>query len=495
MTQSRNSGGNALDAAYGNPALLGTYRLPSSAISLIPTSVAFWSDKLAISPVNPYLPYALFGGRRDLSMWITSVIDESFGIWNLNPDEVSEKLTKELRGGVSVYAGMRTSPFVYATTGFAFNMRSMTDIEIKAPEGMLLPVFSGTNGILSGETHNFSDFSIEGIWATEVAVKLGFSTTVPVFRNLLNLDKAAAGVGFKYILGHSYFEMKADSECENILFYDPETNMYVVDARFKVRNAGNTVSNNWQFNNPFAGRLINGQGLGLDLGSVFYNSSHSFSFDVQNIGFIFWGKNVSKSNFSFKKEGFDIVDIMEKEVDEIFDRTKGESFPNNDDTLERVKSFLTYLPMAANIGYTYYYDLSSKGNIRDAVQYLSAGVNYEQQIVKGPGRSGYTPRFTFGAAAGFFDGAVPVRAGIILGGSEKIASALGIGFDFTKFSLDGSYKAVGSPYFSPRRGMELAGAVTFMWGRKPNVFNAVYDEEEEDFNVPKLESKEESEGR
>jgi len=359
----------------------------------------------------------------------------------------------------------------------------MADMELRVPQGALLPIFSATDGILSGRELDFSHFSVDGIWATEVAVKLGFSAAVPVF-----LDKAAAGVGFKYILGHTYFEMKADPESENTLFYNPETNMYAVDAKFNVRTAGKAVTDSWRFNNPLKGRLVNGQGWGLDLGSVFYNSSHSLSFDVQNIGFIFWGRNAYKAEFSFKKEGFDIIDLMEREVEEIFDYTKGENFPRGDDTLEQVKSFTTYLPASANIGYTYYYDLSSRGNIRHVAKYLSAGVNYEQQIVKGPGRSSYAPRFTLGGAAGFFHGTVPLRTGLILGGSEKLASALGIGFDFERFTLDASYKAVGSPVFVPVRGMELAGAITFMWGREHKVFHGFDYNEYEYFTRPQPKS-------
>jgi outer membrane protein OmpA-like peptidoglycan-associated protein len=56
--------------------------------------------------------------------------------------------------------------------------------------------------------------------------------------------------------------------------------------------------------------------------------------------------------------------------------------------------------------------------------------------------------------------------GLVLGGPEEFASALGFGINFNYASLQFSYKAIGHLFFVPVHGMELAGALNVNWGMK-----------------------------
>jgi len=455
MTQARNAGGFTFDGAFGNPALVGLDRPPRTSLSFFPTSFALWSDKLA-PPFNSYLLMDFNNFDHAIALYVTSLLEESFpDIKGKKPEEISEIFTKELRGGVGIYSGFRTSPLVFSTRGFALNVKTYADVDVRVPEGFLLPIFSDDAGLIEGQTLDFSELNVDAVLASEIAVKLGFSVSVPFIRDYLKLDKGAAGAGIKLVLGHMLFQAKTDPSSSNSLYYNETTNRYEMDTKVNITNVGTGYSENWRYDSPFWNQTINGQGWGLDLGTVFHNDNHFISLDVQNVGMIFWGANVYEATLTVKNDGFDFVDLTDR-FDDVFDK----------DSLLPAGRLITYLPAALNLGYTYLYDFSKYENIMPFTSYISGSVDYEQQIVLGPGRNTYMPRFTFGAATGFLSGYLPLRYGIILGGPEKLGSAFGFGFDLHYVSLDASYKAVGSPILISEKGFETAAALTFKWGWK-----------------------------
>ena len=471
MTQARNASGSTFDGAFGNPALVGLDRLPKTSLSFFPTSFALWSDKLA-PPFNSYLLIDPTNISHSIAMYVTSLLEESFPDIKGREDapaEVSRILTRDFRGGVGIYGGFRTSPLVFSTRGFALNVKTYADADVRIPEGLLLPFFSDTAGLREGSTLDFSHLDVDAVWASEVAVKLGFSVDAPFISDYLKLDNGAAGVGIKLVLGHMLFQIKTDPSSKNHLYYNEAANKYEMDAKLNITNVGTGYSGNWRYDDPFWSKMISGQGWGLDLGTVFHNDNHFLSLDVQNIGMIFWGDNVYETKLTFKKEGFDLVDLTDR-FDDVFDRghTKdGDGFwPNEEDSLVPVGRLITYLPAALNVGYTYLYDFSEYEHIKHLAGYVSGSVDYEQQVVLGPGRNTYMPRFTLGAAVGFLSGYLPIRYGMIFGGSEGLGSAFGFGIDLRYVALDASYKAVGSPFLISKKGFETAGALTFKWGWK-----------------------------
>lgn len=457
-TQARNAAGSSLDALYGNPALLGVDRVPRGGYYLFPTSIAYWSDKLAVSPFYQYWNVT---DLQATSRLMSSVFEESFGLEGMNSEEVSAKLTEELKGGVSLFTGMRTSLLSASTHGFALNVQTNIDQELRLSEGLLLPVFSNTDGVLRGNTLDFSDFYVNAIWTTEISAKLGLPVTIPALHDLFRLRSGAGGVGVKLILGHSV--LKAEALPESHLTYNEETNRLDMSGQVEVMTAGSGFSGEWNFEDDFG--PIHGQGIGFDIGGALYDDDHSVSIDVQNLGLIFWGGDAHKATYKVEKEGLDVMDFFEP-VEETFDRNENEYLSDQRDSLKPVPYFVTFLPLSFNIGYSYMYDMSQKEDLVYLSKYLSGGVNYEQQLVKSPGRTSLVPRFTLGGEAGLLHGFLPVRLGMALGGSEGYATALGASLNFKYVTVDASYKAIGSMFFMPRRGAELAGGISFRWGMK-----------------------------
>ena len=145
-TQTRNALGRTYEASLQNPALLGVERAPKGGITfpLSNMGVGAWSDKLAILP--------LLGGYIDEPSLITSeIFRRSFNLDGLDPDEVSDKLTKEFKGGVRVYSGFRNSLLSAAWNRFSFDITTHFDEEVHIPEGPLYMLFSKDKGLLRGK--------------------------------------------------------------------------------------------------------------------------------------------------------------------------------------------------------------------------------------------------------------------------------------------------------------------------------------------------------
>ena len=459
-TQSRNSAGTVLDGAMGNPALVGLDARPRGGLLLLPLSFTLWSDKLAppldvntlINPVSPSRAYASY---------ITKFIRKSFDIENdiNDPYEVSKKLTKELKDGINVHTGTRVSPIVFATRGFGLSVSTFADADVRIPGGLLMPFFSATDGLQTGQNLDLSDMRLSAIAATEIAVKLGYSKTIPFIRDHLGLDKGAAGVGIKLLLGHSYFDAKMKEG--SAVSYDPVSNKYNVNAQLDILSAGTGLYDDFKYkDNYFTNNPINGQGWGLDIGTVFRNNSHALSIDVQNFGMIIWnGNEVYKGSLSFEpnsafKNGFDLNNLQLG--------TAG-LFKDPGGTLTPYKeNYFMWLPAALNLGYAY--NLRFHGALSVLLGYLTASAGYNQQLMLGVGHDSYMPRFSAGATIGLLAGYLPVRYGLAYGGPQTLTSAAGMGLNVKYFSIDAFYKAVGSPVLIPTRGFEVGSGLTVSWG-------------------------------
>lgn len=447
-TMSRNSAGLTLDGATGNPALVGLDKPPRGGLSLFPLSVTVWSDKL--SP-----PFDL-NIVTDPSDYITRFMRESFGLnGNLTPEQVSEKLTNELRDGIGIYAGVKASPIVFATRGFGLSVSTFANVDMRIPDGLLMPFFSDTDGLLAGKQGiDLSDMRLSALLASEVAVKLGYSTTIPFLREYLGFDRGGAGVGIKLLFGHAYFDAKMEDG--SAIYYSDSTNNYKAGAGLNVISAGTGFNNKFRYNeNYLIDNPINGYGWGFDLGTIFHNDNHAVSVDIQDIGMILWnGKEVRKGNISLKlksgyKDGFDLKNLN----DTIFEY----------DTLTPTdENYVMWLPAALNIGYAY--NLRFHGELGVLLGYLTMSLGYNQQLAPGVSHDACLPRLSAGATLGLLAGYLPVRYGVTYGGPQKLSSALGLGFDTKYLSIDLFYKAVGSPALLPERGFEVGSGLTFQWG-------------------------------
>jgi len=391
-------------------------------LTVNPVTVGLWNDKVA-------LPFA---AASSVESYAAMLIRESFGVGKgLSPDEVSRKLTNELRDGMYLCAGVQSSPVDFASRGFGFNVRTFGDADMKIPGGLFMPFFSATEGLLAGSKLDLSATHIGAIWASELGIKFGHSISVPVIRDFLFLDEGAAGVGVKVLAGHYYYSVEAKEN--SALYYDSVSNEYKMNMGFDVVSAEG------------------GYGFGFDLGTVFHNDNHAVSINVQDIGVILWdGKNVLKGTtksgaFDLNDNEFNIFKVKGKRSDE---------------------DYVLWLPAALNVGYVYYLDISSRyGSLLGVpLGYLSANLGYNQQLVLGPGKNTYAPRFSAGAKLGILSGYIPVRYGIIGGGAEKIASTAGVGLESKSHAVGVSYKAVGSPILWPKNGFEMTVGLTSSWG-------------------------------
>jgi len=470
-TLAHNALGRNFEGALNNPALLGMERTPRAGLMFPGTmaGVGVWSDKLSLSPFNKYWT----DSDRETSALITKVLTKSFDLEGLSPEEVSDRLTKELRDGVKIYAGGRVSLLNLGWNRLAFDVTTHIDEAMTVPEGPLMMIFSRDKGLLPGNRLDFSSFHQEAVWATDFTASFGLPVNIPVLHEFFRLEQGAGGIGLKYVMGHSV--LKATTR-KGEIYFDDDSNQVVVDGEIDVQTAGFGFSGPWRTSNPFEDGLpANGHGFGIDLGGILYDDHGTLAVNFKNIGVLFWMKNVRDATYRIKKDDLDAYDIIDG-IDEansddgdpnlyIFNRNAGEYLSTKNDTLEEGNGFVSWLPAALNIGYSYSWDFerTEKQSMRMLAQYAHVAINYEQALAKTPGRS-FVPRISLGAEAGALRGFLPVRIGYVIGGSERIASAVGLGLNFRYVSLNGSYKAIGHPFFVPKRGVELAAGLNINWG-------------------------------
>lgn len=481
-SQTRNATGSAYEATYHNPALLGVERSPKGGLLLAPiTNYGFgvWSDKLAIRP------YRAFFNPGDVSSeeWgkiVADVFDRSFKLEGLSPSEASEALTEKLRGGVRVYAGARASLLSFAQNHLAVDVTTRLDEEARIPEGPLFMLFSETEGLQRGKTLDFSGLRQEAIWATDVSLHLGLPVSIPALHDIFKLRYGAGGVGIKYVMGHSILRTQVQNGTMKYIDQTKTGNGYEqnlsVDGELTVQTAGSGFHGRWDFTNPFSDGLpVSGHGIGGEIGGILYDDRAALTINIQDLGVLFWVSDVHEVTYRIKKDDLDVYDIISgvEEADgdgkeaklQIFNRDEDEYLTHENDELEPANGFVTLLPMNLNIGYVRTWDFEKlpRQGLRFLAEYATAGANYQQQLTPGPGRS-FIPRLSIGGEAGTMRGYFPVRVGWILGGPERVASTVGVGFNFRYFSIHGAYKAVGFPLWYPRRGFELAGGLNVNWG-------------------------------
>jgi outer membrane protein OmpA-like peptidoglycan-associated protein len=477
----RNISGSAPEAPAQNPALLGCERPPIGGLLLFPITnygVGYWSDKLALSPLTflAHLPTDSASTRA----LVKSVLRNSFDLTNgMTPDETSKKMSDKLKGGASIYGGFRTTILSFTQHRFSFDVTTHMDNELNIPEAPFFLIMSLDKGFQRGNKLDFSNFKQEGIWATDFSLQLGLPVTIPVLQNFFKLRYGAGGLGVKYIMGHSM--LNASSSPGSFIGYDSTNNAISMDGKFTVQTAGAGLHGPWEFdkNGPFGqGLPVNGHGIGVDIGGILYDDFGAMSINFQNLGVLFWTNNVKTATYDVKKDNLDLYSLIngintydhnsDSAIYFLFgDKKSGETFPTSGDTLDNAESaIVTVLPLALNIGYSRIFDLSQSTNltVRKLADFANVEANYMQQLVLGPGCSSYIPRISIGAELGTLHNFVPLRMGFIMGGPERWGSALGMGFNFKYFSLQGAYKAIGNWWFVPTHGFALAGGLNVNWG-------------------------------
>lgn len=466
-TLNRNILGHTIEAAQNNPALLGVNRTPKAGLvfPLSNFSIGEWSDKLALSPFNRYW----VEDSKEASALFTKILKKSFRLDGLSPQEVSERLEKKFKGGVSIYNGFSTTLLSFAKNRFGFDVTTHLNQELTIPEGPLMAIFGLDKGLKKGETLDLSDFKHKLIWATDFSFLIGLPVNIPALHEFFKLEYGAGGVAVKYVMGHSAFiaETKTGS-----IYANDKTNKIEADGSVTIKTAGTGISGWWDYKNPFNNGIpVCGHGIGIDIGGILYDEKAKFTINVQNLGVIFWMKDVREANYELKDK-FNLYDLID-EIDEADDNNQehltyiADKYVN--EPLKKANAFSTMLPLSLNFGYSYKWDFSKTyPHMGRLSNYLDVSANYEQQLDNGPGRS-YVPRISIGAENGTLKGHLPFRIGYVFGGPEKIASAVGFGINGKHGVFNISYKAIGTPVWIPKRGMELAAGYQINWGNTSDI--------------------------
>jgi outer membrane protein OmpA-like peptidoglycan-associated protein len=478
-TMARNVMGNTYEASM-NPALLGVNQAPTGGLLVFPVSglgLALWSDKLALSWFDDYQSSDLL--KR--SKMISNLLARSFNITdddNRDPtgQKVSDKLTDGFKGGFKVYAGARSTLLNVSRGRIGVDLTTHFDEQLNVPEGPLMLLFSTSKGLQEGNIVDFSSFRQQAVWATDLTFSMGLPLTIPALHEFFNLPYAAGGIGIKYVMGHALLNAQTT---KGSVAYKSGSNTIGVDGEVNIQAAGNFVHKDLKFDkSPMAGGLpINGHGLGLDLGGILYDDNASLSVNFENLGVLFWINNTRVMTKKIRHDGLDFYSISDgfkaagydndRAIPTIFNPFNGNYLSGASDTFQTSTGFATSLPLTLNIGYVRKWILTEKSyptHLWEYASYATGAVNLEQGLAGGPGRS-YVPRLSLGSELGAAKGIIPLRAGLVLGGAEGIASALGFGVDFNNHgSFQFSYKAIGHLFFIPRHGMELAAGFNYNWG-------------------------------
>lgn len=479
-TQARNVSGSSSEGQYFNPALLGVERSPKGAALLGPIGdfgAGYWSDKLALRPYRGWFS----GDERSYAAVVGRMLFESIRAdATSNEDENARLIAERVKGGTSLYFGSRASLLSFAYGHLGFDMNTHVDIETRLPEGMMQVIFPyGTNGLTEGASLDFSDMKMEAVWATDLSVSLGLPLSIPALHDIFKLRYAAGGVGVKYVLGHGIFRQTTDNAT-----LDFTSSGLKLDADVTLQQAGLGLHGAWLFTNPFDNGFslpVNGHGIGVSAGGILYDDKASLSINIDDLGVIFWVNDVKDVNYRIRGQDLDLEDVFyandnksdqdnDGDVDDddwlltLFNQ-KTDKVPVSSDSLEEANGFVSFLPLTLNVGYSYTWSYERHVNqkLRFVADYITAGANYRQHFTPGPGRS-FIPRLSMGGEFGMVRSFVPLRLGLVLGGSERIASSFGAGFNFRYVSLNAAYKAIGTPVLIPKRGMELAAGLNVNWG-------------------------------
>lgn len=452
----------------GNPALAGieSKYLMGMYFPLFNISAGVQCDKLALTPFNHFVLDSLQDGVK----LFNRVIRKSFNIDGLSESEVSDKLTDEFKNGVRILTGLKLHIANASIQRFTFDITTHFDEDLHLPAAPFLILFSRDMGLLRGTTLKFDDFSQSSVWATDFSFKYGFPFSIDFLKRLFGFKYSTAGIGLKYVLGHSMLLAKTEN---GTITYRTDSNSIYVSSDIHVYTAGIGFHGNWDidgFKFP-----ASGHGGGIDLGGLLYDEHGAFSLQIQNLGALFWVNDVHDVTYKIRKNNFTVYDLITAIDDaggtwnsaklRIFNRNSGEYFPDSNDALKECKTVVTALPAVFSAAYLRSWDFFGNEHQKMHLlsQYVNAGLAYSQGLTRSPGSS-FVPRFKLHGENGFLKGYVPLQIGFIAGGREKFASEAAIGVHADPFNFSCTYRAIGTPYFAPKRGMELGVHIALTFG-------------------------------
>ena len=470
MGNIRNVYGSGIETAIFNPAILGSQLGPWGSVKFIPLnsySVGYWSDKLALTPYKEYFSIDEDGQWQAL---VNQLINSSFRIAGKTPRESSKKITKKIKDGASVYTGVDISLMGAVAGKIAIDVSTSAHIETGLPAAPFLILFSEENGLKAGSDLPLTNLSVQARVTTDIDLAYGQSIDLSgvaeflnnLTRNVTDFKHSSWGGGLTISLGHGYVNLKTvDGSIE---LADDGSSM-IMDATVNLKTSGTGIQGNWDFNNPYEdGFKFAGIGAGVNAGVLMHGEKALISIALQRLGPMVWN-DLQERKFDIRTRKLNIMTLFEDDVD-MFDPDEGGISPENV-SLKNTGRHYSWQPTRLNIGLGYKFDFKDleKQKLRALSDYVNTSFGYEQSLAPWPGRS-FVPRVALGAENGFLWGYFPVRAGFVFGGSERVASTAGFTVGLPAFNLQVAYKAVGTPFWFPRKGFELAFGLSTEWKKK-----------------------------
>jgi len=470
MGNIRNAYGSGIETAIFNPAILGSQLGPWGSVKFIPLnsySVGYWSDKLALTPYKEYFSIDEDGQWQAL---VNQLINSSFRIAGKTPRESSKKITKKIKDGASVYTGVDISLMGAIAGNFAVDVSTSAHIETGLPAAPFLILFSEENGLKTGSKLPLTNLGVQARVTTDIDLAYGQSIDLSgiaeflnnLTRDITDFKHSSWGGGLTISLGHGYVNLKTvDGSIE---LADDGSSM-IMDATVNLKTSGTGIQGNWDFNNPYEdGFKFAGIGAGVNAGVLMHGEKALISIALQRLGPMVWN-DLQERKFDIRTRKLNIMTLFEDDVD-MFDPDEGGISPENV-SLKNTGRHYSWQPTRLNIGlgYKFNFNYQERKGLRALSDYVNTSFGYEQSLAPWPGRS-FVPRVALGAENGFLWGYFPVRAGFVFGGSERVASTAGFTVGLPAFNLQVAYKAVGTPFWFPRKGMELAFGLSTEWKKK-----------------------------
>jgi outer membrane protein OmpA-like peptidoglycan-associated protein len=429
QTMGRAAGGGPIEAIWANPALLGTQRIPRTGLALLPFSnygMSYWSDALQVPLFIDYIHLAVLEGNESFNHRIRA----GMGVGKMRDSAAVQHIRSNFPHGARLYSDLTIGILSFSMRRMAFAVNTEAHGELSLPSPALVALVNDS-ARFNLDALDFSSFGQHTIWASNARVAVGTPLPSTKVNAFLRLPKTAIGVRATYIMGHSYLKTRADSAYGN---------HGVWRARYQSAGAGLSPGG---FRTP-----INGHGYNLDFGAVLYGERAGLSIQVENIGSIFWIRDIAEGSYSLNESNLRYNDYFP---------------PSGRDTLKH-KSFATQQPTTLSIGYSYEWQppVNAAKVVRLLAHSLYGAATFRYVLRDYPGIAA-GPAGSVGVASGMLKGHLPVSLGWGFGGAEKIGSAIGLGADFGNPRLDIYYKAVGSPVWNPTRGFELGLSFCGAW--------------------------------
>ncbi|MBN1760108.1 MAG: thrombospondin type 3 repeat-containing protein [Chitinispirillaceae bacterium] len=470
MGNARMVHGGGSNAATLNPAILGAQLEPWGGAQLFPLvnsyTAGYWSDKLALTPYREYFSIDEDGQWQKI---VTQIIGSSFNVAGKSPAETSRRITRKIDGGASVYSGAGLSLLGATIGNVAVDVRTSVDARVDIPEAPFLLLFSEDNGLRPGADLSMTHLGAHVAALTDINLGYGMPLDLSGITGRINgllhevtdLKYAAWGAGLTVSLGHGYLDLTTS---DGAIRYADDGSHLSMDVDATLRTTGTGLSGNYAFGNPYEdGFSFSGWGAGINAGILLYGERTSVSVALRRLGPMIWN-NVLEGDVSLRTQDLTVAGLFENSDIDVFDSTNGGTLPDENSSLRDIGTILSWQPTRLNIGLGYRFNfrhLEKKG-LRALSEYLNTAFEYEQSLAPWPTRS-FIPRVALGAENGFLWGFFPVRAGFIFGGAERVASTFGFSLGPREFNLQVAYEAIGTPYWYPKRGFEVAAGFSTEW--------------------------------